>query len=149
MIRPWYRSRLFWLGLPGLVFMLWAWGDSTRHVSSLSWASNVWGFYARTWGNSLELDLYHSVYPGMRSNLDFYRWPLSRLSTPVEHPLFPAGVRFGTSHNASNGLTTRILVIALWLMITAYTAVWLGALACWQRRKARLSRRAAAELPGS
>ena len=25
MIRPWYRSRLFWLGLPGLVFLLWLW----------------------------------------------------------------------------------------------------------------------------
>jgi hypothetical protein len=25
MIRPWYRSRLFWLGLPGLLFMLWLW----------------------------------------------------------------------------------------------------------------------------
>jgi hypothetical protein len=30
MIRPWYRSRLFWLGLPGLVFLMWLWRDSMR-----------------------------------------------------------------------------------------------------------------------
>ena len=28
MIRPWYRSVLFWLGIPGLLFLLWAWWHS-------------------------------------------------------------------------------------------------------------------------
>jgi hypothetical protein len=29
-IRPWYCSRLFWLGLPGLVFLLWIWLAKVR-----------------------------------------------------------------------------------------------------------------------
>jgi hypothetical protein len=36
MIRPWYRSRVFWAGLPGLLFLLWAWWDSGAHHSFLS-----------------------------------------------------------------------------------------------------------------
>lgn len=38
MIRPWYRSRLFWLGLFGLVFGLWLWWDSMHH-STTFWVS--------------------------------------------------------------------------------------------------------------
>lgn len=37
MIRPWYRSRLFWLGLPGLAFLLWAWWDSGKSYSGITW----------------------------------------------------------------------------------------------------------------
>ena len=39
MIRPWYRSRLFWLGVPGLVFLIWLWADSenSKTYYSLRW----------------------------------------------------------------------------------------------------------------
>ncbi|WP_341407860.1 hypothetical protein [Luteolibacter soli] len=33
MIRPWYRSRLFWLGLPGLLFLVWGWIDRSPSSS--------------------------------------------------------------------------------------------------------------------
>jgi hypothetical protein len=32
-----YRSRLFWLGVPGLVFLLWVWWDSGGYVSYARW----------------------------------------------------------------------------------------------------------------
>ena len=35
--RPVYRSRLFWLGVPGLVFLLWVWWDSGGRVSYAKW----------------------------------------------------------------------------------------------------------------
>ena len=38
MIRPWYRSRLFWLGLPGLLFLLWAWLAFTDSVIQWRWS---------------------------------------------------------------------------------------------------------------
>lgn len=31
MPRPWHKSLIFWLGLPGLLFLLWAWVDSQTH----------------------------------------------------------------------------------------------------------------------
>lgn len=149
MIRPWYRSRLFWLELPGLVFLLWGWADSTRFLSILKWQSKgvVLGFQSS--GNSLRIDSFHCLDPGRRSDLTFDRFPVSRLPLAVEHPLFPTAVRFGSIHDASNDSTTRMLVIASWMKISAYAAVWIAFLAYWQRRKARLSRRAAAELPGT
>jgi hypothetical protein len=39
--------------------------------------------------------------------------------------------------------------IALWLVLAAYALLWWAVLIAWQRRKARLIRRAAEELPGS
>ena len=149
MIRPWYRSLLFWLGLPGLVFLLWGWADSTRFLSILKWQSKgvVLGFQSS--GNPLRIDSFHCLDPGRRSDLTFDRFPVSRLPLAVEHPLFPTAVRFGSIHDASNDSTTRMLVIAYWMKISAYAAVWIAFLAYWQRRKARLSRRAAAELPGT
>jgi len=36
-LRPFYRSRLFWFGLPGLAFLLWGWWDSWRHYSEVAW----------------------------------------------------------------------------------------------------------------
>ena len=149
MIRPWYRSRLFWLGLPGLVFLLWGWADSTRFLSIVKWQSKgvVLGF--QSCGNSLRIDSFHCLDPGRPSDLTCDRVPISRLPLAVEHRLFPTAVRFGSIHDASNASTTRMLVIAYWVKISAYTAVWIACLAYWQRHKARLNRRAAAELPGS
>ena len=30
-----FRSRAFWFGVPGLMFLLWAWADSMRYNLSL------------------------------------------------------------------------------------------------------------------
>jgi hypothetical protein len=118
MIRPWYRSLLFWLGLPGLVFLLWGWADSTRFLSILKWQSKgvVLGFQSS--GNPLRIDSFHCLDPGRRSDLTFDRFPVSRLPLAVEHPLFPTAVRFGSIHDASNDSTTRMLVIASWMKIS-------------------------------
>ena len=35
-LRPWYRSRFFWAGIPGLLFLLWAWWDSGAHTSQFA-----------------------------------------------------------------------------------------------------------------
>jgi hypothetical protein len=66
-------------------------------------------------------------------------------------PCRPFGIRrTSVSPNWFYGWTDaaeiRQIWLAWWVVISAYTAVWLGAVAGWQRRKARLSRRA--ELPG-
>jgi hypothetical protein len=149
MIRPWYRSLLFWLGLPGLVFLVWACADSTRFVSSLKWQSKGVVLDFQSWGNSLRINSFHCQDPGRRRDLTFDRFPVSQLTIAVEYPLFPSAVRFGSFHDTCTDSTARMLVIAYWLKISAYLAVWIACLMCWQRRKARLSRRAAAELPAT
>jgi hypothetical protein len=50
MSRPWHRSPLFYLGLFPLLFLLWAWWDSTRHLSGIHWKITI---YASEEGRSL------------------------------------------------------------------------------------------------
>lgn len=38
MIRLFYQSRLLWLGLPGLAFLIWCWWDSGDRCSEILWA---------------------------------------------------------------------------------------------------------------
>ncbi|MEK7954092.1 hypothetical protein [Luteolibacter soli] len=35
-VRPWYRSRLFWAGMFGLLFLLWAWWNSGAYSSTFT-----------------------------------------------------------------------------------------------------------------
>lgn len=44
MIRPWYRSRLFWLGALVVLFLLWAWWDSTRCETQIYLCSDALQF---------------------------------------------------------------------------------------------------------
>jgi len=153
MIRPWYRSRLFWLGLPGLVFMLWLWlakadqrlffghnaitgpnEQSTRSIGSSD-------------GVILQSTSRNDFHGGKLPVLGFrgFKAGLDRDEPVTYFPVRP----FGIISKATYQSETRGIWVAWWVVISAYTAVWLGAVAGWQRRKARLSRRASAEMPGS
>jgi hypothetical protein len=162
MIRPWYRSRLFWLGVPGLVFMLWlwlakagqsfsfgyTWVTSPRETTTLSIGTSDGSIFQGTSRTS-----YNISGP---SRVGFHG---SEVGLDPDHPVIylpsrPFGIRrTSVAPNWFYGWTDakeiREIWLAWWVVISAYTAAWLGAVAGWQRRKARLSRRAAAELPGS
>jgi hypothetical protein len=42
---PLFRSRAFWFGLPTLLFLLWAWEDSTR-TNTLLMGKGPWGSFS-------------------------------------------------------------------------------------------------------
>jgi hypothetical protein len=48
MIRTWYRSRLFWLGIPGLLFLIWGWRQSNLRSVEIYWGARLDLFLA--WG---------------------------------------------------------------------------------------------------
>jgi hypothetical protein len=156
MIRPWYRSRLFWLGLPGLVFMLWLWlakadqrfafghiaitgpGEETLRIigtynGSIRQTTIRYSNGTSTgWQRGFHWRGFHGSGASLApEHVDYFPRPLEIIRGPLLGRE-PWGIR-----------------LAWWVVISAYTAVWLGAVAGWQRRKARLRRRAAAELPGS
>jgi hypothetical protein len=149
MICPWYRSRLFWLGIPGLVFMLWLWlakareSFSFRHTgitgpresTSRSIGTSDGLIYQATVRSSFGVSGPHEI--GFHGSLE----ALESERPTCYLPLRPFGIIRENEY--------REIWLAWWAVIPAYTVVWLGAVACWQRRKSRLSRRAAAELPGS
>lgn len=139
MIRPWYRSRLFWLGLPGLVFMLWAWlakadqsfdfGHTAITGSGKTTARGIGAgggsVYQITYRNDYDLGLQ----PG-------FQWSGFRESPdePVTYiPLRP----FTFIRKTVDPGEYREIRLAWWVVISAYTVIWLGAVAGWQRRSCR------------
>jgi hypothetical protein len=141
MIRPWYRSRLCWLGLPGLVFLLWAWWILPPRVLSLDFQGRT--YEVRAFRSVVEFTW--SEYPHAKTG-DLDMFPIDeevdRLETgdhwvKRDFQVWPGGSQID------------YVSMRAWLPSAIYAAGWLILISLWQRRKARLGRRAAAELPGS
>lgn len=148
-LRPFYRSRLFWLGLPGFVFLLWAWLDSGWNTTDLAYCDNT-----RQRGVAQfqgELIFYRSETPLNRSWPGSYfihsrtpaapagnAWRIGRVSFPKlashlaeERMLNPQKPSLGNMRQSSVG-------VALWFVAASYAAAWILTLTWWQRRKSRL-----------
>jgi len=156
-MRPFYRSRLFWLGVPGLVFLLWVWWDSGKWASSVSWersqrsdcvdvASGVVGW---------ERNTYRDTGPAVSNGLGFDRRSGSSIMDfPGEEELDQEDemrrfdlrkaytwTKFCLWADSPDWLDIQRLRVALWVVVLVYVAMWLGAVWWWRRRKARVMRR--------
>jgi hypothetical protein len=155
-IRPWYRSRLFWLGLPGLLFLLWAWVNSNfiRHILFLPdstldstqgkllwWASDSDGThtvaldYRTSEVTVATLDpgeRFHSIGCSFFTTGDVASQPVE----PGEECWFPAPRWQSADLNAATYY--RLAVVPYWLLAGGYAAMLAGGIHRWQRRKIRL-----------
>ena len=163
MIRPWYRSRLFWLGIPGLLFLLWAWVESNVvRLKALVQPGFVWSSQgklcwhevdAATGGWEVTVDYREGTLSVSRQEefvtaccFGTSRGFISR--TPVmiaERRWFPPPRWEAVQLDASSSY--RLISLPYWLLTGGYAGVWLGGLAGWQRRKARLLKATAAPPP--
>ena len=139
MIRPCYRSRLFWLGIPGLVFLLWSWFAYPRRGMDLIWAGTDRWMCLRDNGRHIFI-AYQALPPPGKPGFVIRQ---DTCGPEQVDPLLPPAIKWRT------GLQGFNLVVAYWTLLLIYLPAWLAALASSQRRKARLSRRSAAEMPGS
>ncbi len=126
--RPFYRSRLFWLGLPGLVFLLWAWWFSMGYFSHVDFSGKYeWGIsqsagnVVAIW-NSGGMPNWDGVFfdHGQWSVESARAWQMTLNESRETHPAF------------------RYVIVPYYAVVLAYVAVWLLTLAWWQRRKSRL-----------
>jgi len=143
MIRPWYRSLVFWLGLPGLMFLLWGWLENPRLYGS---ARFTLGEYCLTLADEgrlarIEWEIYGSgrlMAPGV--NLHRYlvggAWTLAQPG----QKLFPPALRYEVHEYDYHLGRRRIpqLSLAYWFLLSLYLPAWAMLLVLWQRRKARL-----------
>jgi len=125
---PWYRSRLFWFGLLGLLFLLWGWWLSTGHISVAGFTEKSPMAIGQAGGE---------VYGYWRSD----EWPVWR-GFHSDHD--------GISKEQASGLKLRLVewrerepalrfvFIRYYVVILVYMAAWLLPLAWWQRRISRL-----------
>lgn len=128
----WHRSRLFWLGLAGLV-MLAAAGVSFRDkVSVAGWASARCSFGISASPDSIIFGYVNHRHPALAGSTSwktgFHTYSVVA-STPT---LWVPAMRMD-----QEGATIRIH-LALWFILFSYSAVWFGGMVWWLRRKHRL-----------
>ena len=139
MMRPWYRSRLCWLGIPGLLFLLWiSLGDPYRYCHfRVRLGEYDVGFTDRLRHAHLRLNIPKD---GTLEPLAI-EFTKPRIFRSGDDPgLFPRAISRSTGWNSRPSRSEVELAIAYWFLTLAYLAVWSVLLMGWQRRKARLQR---------
>ena len=140
MIRPFYRSRLFWLGVPGLVFFVWLWVDSTRFVTEMVRMQGRWELYVLSYQGEGYLTVTRRT--GASTGSSYVRvketrgisWfpPISEivLLRVEADPFDPLG-------GERKSWNVRL---PMWTLTALYGCGWAGSLVWWQLRKARLKK---------
>jgi hypothetical protein len=159
MIRPWYRSRLCWLGIPGLLFLLWAWWHSnfyhrTLILSESSHLSTTQG--KLLWFSGLsdiehdfdlnfrtgKVEVYEIVVgPGIFRTVNRYDpWSVFTVKVPAGDQAWFPPPRW-QAREINRDTHFRLVSVPYWLLTGGYAAAWLGGVGLWQRRKWRIARR--------
>ena len=164
MIRPWYRSRLFWLGVPALVFLLWGWVESMRQEVSVTRLAHEGEIVLASIGGLVKAEIYTSLDQGVsgkppkivtvRKSLSgyvrsswnrgnggdedvvIYEEPKSGAMFELTHPIqwFQPPLKFGKDRTDWS-ISPWSIRLAYWFLVLAYLAIWLSMVALWQRRK--------------
>jgi hypothetical protein len=113
---PLFRSRAFWFGVPTLLFLLWAWVDSTRNLTEVG-RESPWGSFAvEHWNSAVVL----SRAP-VGSPFNFYNMSL-RGPYPTKDP---APTVWWPAAKAERDHVGRPFVqIPHWLLVLAYLGAW-------------------------
>ena len=147
LIRPWYCSRLFWLGVPGLVFLVWGWQAHPDRYNSA---------FMRL-GDRTVLSVVDHPKAVQVSYIDYDRGKFafpevdfdSGKIDPTERKdglvtPFPPAILYEVETLKVESIDYALgarhvpsLALAYWFLIVLYLAVWVGSLLWWQHRKSR------------
>ena len=134
----WYRSPVLWFFIPGVVFILWAWGHSMFHFSTMNFGVRGYSVQLRN-GQATAGASWREISPGYaRSVASFGSSPLDRPARKEWFPL-PSYVsgRIG-------GLSWHTLSIPHWFVLMVLFGLWQLP---WLGRYYRRKRIAAAHSP--
>lgn len=122
-----FRSRVFWFGLPGSVFLLWAWGLSKTHRSYVMATSDI----AELLVGQLDGDIALIRGPGPVPPLE--EWVI------VHEELKPglaAAIKREQRELGDAGIGTVVFFPHRWL-VAGYLSAWAG-LVVWRSRRYRV-----------
>lgn len=127
----WYRSRLFWFGLPGLLGLLWIWFGNVRKATAVCWG-NSHTEYCLGWEQGV---VGFVINKGGPPNVGFHGYHHD-LPSDWEIQIFAPALwldddRFG-------------IYIGDWVLVSIYLIIWIAALIFWQRRKHRFNHKGGA-----
>lgn len=150
--RPIFRSMSFWLGIPGLLFLLWTWHDSLTHDAGLIrrvWISQPdrprWMDEMIGYGPTGFRVIHHTVEPGPHASVLRQKIKLTRreitpgtLAEDSSPRLAWKAPQPGLEH-ARVYLT--VMTIPHWLVLILYGAAWGGTMGWRQLRIHRAAKR--------
>ena len=141
LIRPWYRSRIFWFGLTGVVVIFWSWADSFRFIRSAHTPDRVkrgtsvvsyLSFYSRVGILGVS---YESIDYAQRSFASLPSRGFSAHAMPLSNPGW-ANLRKKNSSIFQNPIAffekvdkeirTKYFYVAHWSLLLVYSFVWAG-----------------------
>jgi len=127
----WYRSLVFWFGLPVIVFLVWAWIDSMHRTTTFDMSIAGKPVQASHWGGHVSVSWDNPYY---RSSGP---WELAMKILPPRPTAqwFPLPSHI-SPHNLTNAYGHDV-AIPHWLILLAYIGLWqLPWLVRYFRRKA-------------
>ncbi|MEK7953925.1 hypothetical protein [Luteolibacter soli] len=129
---PWHRSRLFWLGLPALAFLLWLGIVQPVTSFTLNWTDHRLSLGTRDGRFTSILETGRGGFAiagqtGTAQGISGKRF----FPSAFKHSVFNLSSAPGPYR-----LTT--LFIAAWFVALLYLILWSALLLVWQRHKARL-----------
>jgi hypothetical protein len=147
MLRPWYKSLVFYLGLPVFLFLLWAWADSNFHHSSLRKSGTTPSrtlYYTTVIANSPgAVWVSHRTRKGNHGKITgpfvLGRAPLQGLRTWFPAPEYKhlPGATYNPRVTDKDQAHT-LITLPHWLLILLYLALWSLAF-LWRRRRNKRS----------
>jgi hypothetical protein len=144
MFRPWYRSRLFWFGLPGVIALLWGWLAFPQASTVIRWQSWETQYWCADRSGVFAVGIVRDKSTGFQ-RFSYETDLHDRGLASEETQFFPtAGRRELLSFE---DWSQNSLSCSYWLLLLVYFAAWLTILCFWQRRKARLMKLCAAPPP--
>ena len=150
-IRPWYCSRIVWLGVPGFLFIIWSWVDSFHYIRALHTPDRV-----DPQTSIVRYTSFHSrvgVLGITNERIDYAQRPGGSLpnrgfsvdSTSINQRGWenlraknasPFQAPFATYHRTDKEIETRYFYIGHWFLLVVYTGAW-GGLYSWRCSRLR------------
>jgi hypothetical protein len=128
-----FRSRAFWFGVPGLLFLLWGWVDSVKMKSSC-WGGRHWSVHLAQYENYLQLQLSRAS-----ATVGSKKWGWGTERTPrVTANSWPRWkYRPHWIHSSDPDSTTDVLLLPHWFVVLLYLLPWSTVVAWrwWRRRR--------------
>lgn len=139
MSRSFHRSRLFWLGVPGVIALVWGWFAFPQRSTEIGWRSGVTRYSCsdRSGVIAFAVDENGGSFQGFSFEVD----PRDPGLESEETRFFPPPVRRVVVD--VEDFSMRSLSFSHWFLLLGYLAVWLPALVWWRslRVRARAGRR--------
>jgi hypothetical protein len=151
-MKPWYRSRIFWLGCLGTLIIIWLWVDSFQYIRSAhtpdrieQGSSNIsyFSFHSRVGISGIT---HETIDYSQRKNTSIPERGFTHQSIPIDSPgwanlrsknpsIFQIPIAFYSTTNVE--IKTNYFYIAHWCILILYWAV-LAVLYLYFSRRSRI-----------